>query len=82
MGTVKHNRMEAKEEKKEQGIPYPLHQRLLNLSQAASYLGRTLWSMRELVWAGKIPIVRSGKRIYIDRLDLDSYIERNKSTYV
>jgi hypothetical protein len=38
--------------------------------------------MRELVWKGSIPIVREGKRIFIDVNDLDLYIERNKSTYV
>ena len=38
--------------------------------------------MRELVWAGKIPIVRDGKRIFIDFNDLESYINKNKMTYI
>ena len=65
-----------------QGIHNPLPQRLLTLPQAANYLGRTLWSMRELVWKGSIPIVRDGKRIFVDITDLDSYVTKNKMTYL
>jgi len=65
-----------------QGISYPLPKRLYSLPEAARYLGRTLWSMRELVWKGSIPIVREGKRIFVDVNDLNLYIERNKTTYV
>ncbi|MGA2465521.1 MAG: helix-turn-helix domain-containing protein [Thermodesulfobacteriota bacterium] len=56
--------------------------RLYSLPEAAHYLGRTLWSMRELVWKGSIPIVREGKRIFVDVSDLDSYISKNKTTYI
>jgi hypothetical protein len=38
--------------------------------------------MRELVWSGKIPIIRDGKRIFIDINDLDSYISKHKRTYL
>ena len=60
----------------------PLPKRLYTLNEAAHYLGRTLWSMRELVWAGKIPIVRDGKRIFVDIADLDSYVTKKKMTYL
>ena len=68
--------------KREQGMCSPLPKRLYTLPEAAKYLGRTLWSVRELVWAGKIPIVRDGKRIFIDFNDLESYISKNKMTYI
>jgi excisionase family DNA binding protein len=68
--------------KREQGMYNPLPKRLYTLPEAAKYLGRTLWSMRELIWAGKIPIVRDGKRIFIDFNDLESYIAKNKMTYI
>jgi hypothetical protein len=38
--------------------------------------------MRGLVWAGKIPVVRSGKRIFIDVRDMDAFVEKNKRTYL
>ena len=65
-----------------QGIGSPLPKRLYSLPEAAQYLGRTVWSMRELIWKGSLPIVREGKRIFIDVNDLEEYIERNKTTYV
>lgn len=52
--------------------------RLYNLKEAAEYLGRSEWSMRELQWKGALPVVRDGRRIYFDIQDLDSYIESNK----
>ena len=59
------------------------NKRLYTLKEAAQYLGRSDWSMRELIWAGKIPIVRGDgdRKIFIDVKDIDDYIERNKSIY-
>ncbi len=57
--------------------------RLYSLKNAAEYLGRSEWSMRELIWAGKIPVVRGGsnEKIYIDIMDLDKFIVNNKNVY-
>jgi excisionase family DNA binding protein len=57
--------------------------RLYTLQEAAIYLGRGLYGMRELVWSGEIPVVKgnNGRKIYVDIMDLDNYIERNKSVY-
>ena len=82
MGTVEINRIQNQEVKKAQGIRNPLPKRLYTLSEAAHYLGRTLWSMRELVWKGSIPIVREGKRIFVDVTDLEAYVSKNKTTYI
>ena len=82
MGTDEINSTKNQGVKKAQGIYNPLSKRLYTLNEAAKYLGRTLWPMRELVWAGKIPIVRDGKRIFIDFNDLESYITKNKMTYI
>jgi len=82
MGIVKINSIKGQEVKKEQGIHNPLPKRLYSLPEAAHYLGRTLWSMRELIWKGSLPIVREGKRIFVDVNDLNIYIEKNKSIYV
>ena len=71
---------ELKQTKKTQRISHPLPKRLYSLPEAAYYLGRTLWSMRELVWKGSIPIVREGKRIFVDIQDLESYVTVHKTT--
>jgi excisionase family DNA binding protein len=82
IGTGEKDCFKNQKVKKAQGIYNPLPKRLYSLPEAAHYLGRTLWSIRELVWAGKLPIVRDGKRIFVDINDLNAYIEKNKTTYV
>jgi hypothetical protein len=82
MGTGEKKILKNHGVKKVQGITNPLPQRLFSLKEASTFLGRTLWSMRELIWAGKIPIVRDGKRIFVDVVDLENYITKNKTTYL
>jgi excisionase family DNA binding protein len=52
--------------------------RLYNVSEAAEYLGRSVWSIRRLIWAGELPSVRAGGRVHVDVQDMDHFIERNK----
>jgi hypothetical protein len=61
-----------------------LGKRLYTLRESAEYLGRSEWSMRELIWAGMIPVVRAegSRKIYLDIKDLDDFIIRNKSVYL
>lgn len=70
------------EKKRAQGVHNPNSPRLLPLKDAASWLGLTLWAMRERVWAGDIPVVRfpHGRKMYVDTKDLELFIERNKIT--
>jgi excisionase family DNA binding protein len=70
--------------KKAQRISSPLSKRLYTLKQAAEYLGRSEWGMRELIWAGSIPVVRveDGRKIFLDIEDLNDFINRNKSIYL
>jgi hypothetical protein len=70
-------------------LPSP---RLLNLRQAAAYLGVSFWSVRDFVLAGFLPTVslpplraREGerrkanlRRVLIDRSDLDAFSEKRK----
>ena len=66
--------------------------RLLNLRQAAKYLGCSFWTARDYVLQGLIPVVdmpplrpREGerarktlRRILVDRADLDAFIDARK----
>ena len=67
---------------KAQRIPNPPSKRLYDLKSAAEYLGRTVWGVRELVWKGALPVVKDGRKQYIDFFDLNDFIERNKTTFV
>ncbi len=55
--------------------------RLYSIPEAAFYLGRTVDALREILWAGKIPYVKDGRRVLLDVKDMDEYIERNKNRF-
>ena len=55
-----------------------MDKRLLTLKESAQYLGRSVYSMRTLVWAGKVPVVQDGRKYWCDRADLDRYVDANK----
>ncbi len=52
--------------------------RLLSVTEAASYLGVSVWTVRTLGWNGEIPQVKIGRRVLYDRPDLDAFVERSK----
>ncbi len=52
--------------------------RLLSQQDAASYLGISYWTIRDLVFRREIPFVKIGRRILVDRMDLDAYLDRSK----
>jgi len=68
--------------KKAQGIANPLNKRLFDLKEAAHYLGRPIFSVRTLIWNGALPVIKDGRKLYLDIFDMDTYIERNKETMV
>lgn len=63
---------------KTQGITNPVRKRLYSIKEASEYLGRGVWAIREMLWAGKIPYIKDGKRILLDIQDMDSWIKKNK----
>jgi excisionase family DNA binding protein len=52
--------------------------RLFTVDQAATYLGRTKASVQHMVSAGRLPIVRADRRVFLDVRDLDGWIDQNK----
>jgi excisionase family DNA binding protein len=79
MARETHNR---KRSQKAQGISNPLTKRLYDLKEAAVYLGRPVFSVRTLIWHGALPVIKDGRKMYLDIYDLDKYIERMKETMV
>jgi excisionase family DNA binding protein len=51
---------------------------LLNVKQAAVYLGRSEQSVQHLIFQRELPVVRVGRRVHLDRRDLDVFIEKHK----
>jgi hypothetical protein len=74
------------------GVPTTIAPRLMNLHQAAAYLGLSFWTVRDYALQGLIPVVtlpalapREGerpretlRRVLVDRNDLDTFVERCK----
>ncbi len=59
----------------------PIQPRLLSVMETATYLGRSVVAIRELIWKGDLPIVRRDRRIHLDKNDLDAWIDRHKMRY-
>ena len=55
--------------------------RLLDYHAAAHYLSLSYWTIRDMASRGEIPFVRAGRRVLIDRKDLDDWILRNKEQW-
>ena len=67
--------------RKGEEISNRISKRLYSLKESAIYLGRGLHGVRDMVWRGEIPIVRSGRKMFIDIKDLEDYVEKNKMVY-
>jgi excisionase family DNA binding protein len=52
--------------------------RLLTVKQAAEYVARSEQAVQHLIASGKLRTVRSDRRVFLDREDLDRWIEENK----
>jgi len=61
------------------GMPEPL---LLDIKGAARMLSSTPWTVRNLLWAKKIPFIKIGRRFLVDPVDLRSFIARQKSDQI
>jgi excisionase family DNA binding protein len=62
------------------GQPYDEHRgkRLLDLGQAARYLGTTERHIRRLWQERRIAAVKIGRRVRFDQQDLDAFVEANR----
>lgn len=78
--TAKNHNSKGLKEAKGISSPHGLEKRLFTLEEAAFYMARSIYSIRTLIWAGQIPIVKNGKKQWIDRCDLETFIEKNKET--
>jgi len=53
--------------------------RLLDVPAAAEYLSRTPSAIRHMIAKGILPAVRRDGRVYLDRQDLDTWVELGKT---
>ncbi len=53
--------------------------RLLDVVQAGTYLGRSKQSVQRLIARRILPVVRVGRRVHLDRYELDNFIKKHRS---
>jgi hypothetical protein len=46
--------------------------RLFSIMELAAEIGGTKWFWRSQIWDGEIPFVQVGKKMFVDRYDIDS----------
>jgi len=56
--------------------------RLFTIQEAGFYLALSQWTIREHISNGLLPFVRIGRRILLDRIDLDDVIKSNKERII
>ena len=49
--------------------------RLLTIKQAAIYCACAVWAVRQAIWSKELQACTIGRRLVIDRADLDSFID-------
>ena len=54
------------------------YKRLFTVHEAGHYMGVSHWTVRKLIDDGKLRYCRIGRKILIDRADLDSFINSLK----
>ena len=57
-----------------------MNKRLLNVKEAAAYLGVTVFFMRTLAWEKRVMPLRLGKRMLFDVQDLDAFVDAQKKS--
>lgn len=57
---------------------FGISKRLYSINEASIYLGRSVWAVREMLWGGKLPYIKDGRRILVDIKDMEAWVERNK----
>jgi excisionase family DNA binding protein len=60
-------------------VPKIEEQRLFKIPQAAHYLNRSVWMIRQMIASGELHIVGTRKPFVLDRNELDAYIEKAKT---
>ncbi len=55
-----------------------LFRRYYDIASVATYIGFSTWTVRRLIWSGKLPAIRLNRALRIDIRDVDGMMEANK----
>lgn len=54
------------------------NKRLYSIRELSGIFGATEWFWRTQIWDGKLPCVKVGRKMLIDRRDVECFIEKHK----
>ena len=57
------------------------NKRLLSIPQVTQNFGGTANMWRQRIWKGEIPIVRIGRKFFLDTQDIECFITQNKMRF-
>ena len=52
--------------------------RLLSIKDLVVVMGATEWFWRSQIWDGKLKYIQVGKKMFVDREDVETFIQNNK----
>ena len=52
--------------------------RLFSIKELVREIGATDWFWRSLIWDGRLAYVQVGRKMLIDREDIENFIQKNK----
>jgi len=52
--------------------------RLYSIKELVAHIGATEWFWRSQIWDGQLPYVQIGRKLFVDRNDVDAFIQKNK----
>jgi|GEM_PF-3359442 len=53
--------------------------RLYSIKELVKEIGATEWFWRTQIWNGKLPYIQIGRKMLIDREDVEAFIQKHKS---
>ena len=52
--------------------------RLYSIKELVKEIGATAWFWRTQIWDGQLPYVQVGRKMLIDRNDIEAFIQKHK----
>ena len=52
--------------------------RLFSIKELVAAFGATEWFWRTQIWDGQLPYVQVGRKMFVDRTDIEQFITANK----
>ena len=56
--------------------------RLYTIKELVDQFGATEWFWRSQIWGGRLAFVQVGRKMFIDRQDIEAFIQQHKTRHL